>query len=66
MVGYDVVKNQDYFDRMWKLLVAWNVFMAVELGYDAATINVTLKATGRAWAPTTPTWASGCPSTARA
>ncbi|MFG6373689.1 MAG: hypothetical protein K1W04_06020 [Oscillospiraceae bacterium] len=39
MVGYDVVKNQDYFDRMWKLLVAWNVFMAVELGYDAATIN---------------------------
>lgn len=39
MVGYDVAKNQGYFDRMWKLLVAWNVFMAVELGYDAATIN---------------------------
>lgn len=39
MVGYDVAKNQGYFDRMWKLLVAWNVFVAVELGYTAATIN---------------------------
>lgn len=39
MVGYDVAKNQAYFERMWKLLVAWNVFVAVELGYGAATIN---------------------------
>lgn len=39
MVGYDVAKNQGYFDRMWKLLVAWNVFVAVKLGYTAATIN---------------------------
>lgn len=39
MVGYDVAKNQGYFDRMWKLLVAWNVFVAVELGYTAATIH---------------------------
>lgn len=39
MVGYDVARNQAYFERMWKLLVAWNVFVAVELGYEAATIN---------------------------
>ena len=39
MVGYDAAKNQGYFDRMWKLLVAWNVFAAVKLGYGAATIN---------------------------
>lgn len=39
MVGYDVAKNQGYFERMWKLLVAWNVFVAVKLGYTAATIN---------------------------
>ena len=39
MVGYDAAKNQGYFERMWKLLVAWNVYMAVELGYGAATIN---------------------------
>ena len=39
MVGYDVAKNQGYFDRMWKLLVAWNVFVAVELGYGAEAIS---------------------------
>lgn len=39
MVGYDVAKNQGYFDRMWKLLVAWNVFVAVELGYGVDAIN---------------------------
>lgn len=39
MVGYDVAKNQGYFDRMWKLLVAWNVFVAAELGYGADAVN---------------------------
>ena len=39
MVGYDVAKNQRYFDRMWKLLVAWNVFVATELGYGADAVN---------------------------
>lgn len=39
MVGYDVAKNQGYFERMWKLLVAWNVYVAVKLGYGAATVN---------------------------
>jgi hypothetical protein len=38
MVGYDVEKNQDYFDRMWKLLVAWNVYCANKFGYDASMI----------------------------
>lgn len=39
MVGYDVAGNQGYFERMWKLLVAWNVYVAVKLGYGAETIN---------------------------
>lgn len=39
MVGYDVAKNQGYFDRMWKLLVAWNVYVAVKLGYGADAIH---------------------------
>lgn len=34
MIGYDVAKNQEYFDRMWKLVVAWNVYMADYFGYD--------------------------------
>lgn len=39
MIGYDVEKNQPAFDRMWKMLVAWNVYCAVELGYDTTTVN---------------------------
>lgn len=27
MIGYDIAKNQVYFDRMWKMLVAWNVYV---------------------------------------
>ena len=38
MIGYDVKKNAEYFDRMWKLLVKWNVYVALELGYDSAAI----------------------------
>lgn len=39
MIGYDVAKNQGYFNRMWKLLVAWNVYVADMMGFTAATIN---------------------------
>lgn len=39
MIGYDVQKNAPYFERMWKMLVAWNVYCAVKLGYDERTIN---------------------------
>lgn len=39
MIAYDAEKNAVYFARMWKMLVAWNVYCAVKLGYDAAAIN---------------------------
>lgn len=39
MIGYDVAKNQAYFERMWALLVKWNVYCAVKLGYRAAAIG---------------------------
>lgn len=38
MINYDVAKNAEYFKRMWKLLVAWNVYCCVKLGYDSSTI----------------------------
>ena len=38
MVNYDVKKNQEYFDRMWKLLVCWNVYMVDMFGYDISEI----------------------------
>lgn len=38
MVNYDVKKNAEYFSRMWKMLVAWNVYVAVKFGYDANAI----------------------------
>lgn len=39
MIGYDIAKNQGYFDRMWKMVVAWNVYCAVVFGYDADMIG---------------------------
>lgn len=39
MIGYDVAKNQAYFDRMWKLLVAWNVYCIKKYGYDVSGIS---------------------------
>lgn len=39
MLNYDVAANQAYFDRMWKMLVAWNVYMAVRFGYPVSEIN---------------------------
>lgn len=38
MLNYDVAKNQPYFDRMWKMLVAWNVYCCVKFGYDPTYI----------------------------
>lgn len=38
MIGYDVKKNQTYFDRMWKMLVAWNVYCIEKLGYSVSDI----------------------------
>lgn len=39
MVGYDVAKNQTYFDRMWKMIVAWNVYMVKKFGYPVSEIS---------------------------
>lgn len=39
MIGYDVEKNQAYFDRMWKMLVAWNVYMIDKYGYLVSGIS---------------------------
>lgn len=39
MIGYDTQKNEAYFQRMWKMLVAWNVYVAYKLGFTADTIN---------------------------
>lgn len=39
MIGYDVKKNQPYFDRFWKMLVAWNVYLCVKLDFGPDTIN---------------------------
>lgn len=39
MVAYDVAKNQVYFDRMWKMLVAWNVYLVKKFGYDINGIS---------------------------
>lgn len=39
MIAYDVKKNQEYFDRMWKMLVAWNVYCVVKFGYPVDGIS---------------------------
>lgn len=39
MIAYDTAKNQAYFDRMWKMLVAWNVYCVVKLGYPVSGIS---------------------------
>ena len=38
MINYNVANNAGYFERMWKLLVAWNVYCCVKLGYNSKTI----------------------------
>lgn len=39
MIGYDVAKNQTYFDRMWKMVVAWNVYIIKKFGYPVSGIS---------------------------
>ena len=39
MIGYDVAKNQTYFERMWKMVVAWNVYMIKKFGYPVSGIS---------------------------
>lgn len=39
MIAYDVAKQQVYFDRMWKMLVAWNVYLVKKFGYDINGIS---------------------------
>lgn len=39
MIGYDVAKNQVYFNRMWKMLVAWNVYIVEKFGYPISGIS---------------------------
>lgn len=39
MIGYDVEANRGYFERMWKMLVAWNVYCVVKLGYPVSGIS---------------------------
>ena len=38
MIGYDAKKNEAYFNRMWKLLVAWNVYCAIKFDYSVDSI----------------------------
>ena len=39
MIGYDVAKNEAYFQRMWKMLVAWNVYVAHKMGFGPEGIS---------------------------
>lgn len=39
MINYDVSANQAYFDRMWKMLVAWNVYLIDKFGYKVSGIS---------------------------
>ena len=39
MIGYYIAKNQVYFDRMWKMLVAWNVYVVDKFGYPISGIS---------------------------
>ena len=39
MIRYDIAKNQVYFDRMWKMLVAWNVYVVDKFGYPISGIS---------------------------
>lgn len=39
MINYNVEKNQTFFDRMWKMLVAWNVYIVKKFGYPISGIS---------------------------
>lgn len=38
MVNYDIAKNATYFARMWKMLVAWNVYIVAKFGFPVSHI----------------------------
>lgn len=39
MIGYDVERNQAFFERMWKMLVAWNVYICTVFGFSPEMIG---------------------------
>lgn len=39
MINYNVQKNQEYFNRMWKMIVAWNVYIIKKFGYPISGIS---------------------------
>lgn len=39
MVNYNVTANQEYFNRMWKMIVAWNVYICDKFGYPVSGIS---------------------------
>jgi len=39
MISYDVAKNQTFFERMWKMLVCWNVYLVDKFGYSIEGIS---------------------------
>lgn len=39
MINYDIAKNQQFFNRMWKMVVAWNVYMVKKFGYPVSGIS---------------------------
>lgn len=39
MINYNVEANQEYFDRMWKMLVCWNVYMVHMFNYPISGIS---------------------------
>lgn len=39
MINYNVKKNQEYFNRMWKMIVAWNVYLVKKFNYPISGIS---------------------------
>lgn len=39
MINYNVQKNQEYFNRMWKMIVAWNVYLVKKFNYPISGIS---------------------------
>lgn len=39
MINYNAKKNQEYFNRMWKMIVAWNVYLVKKFNYPISGIS---------------------------
>lgn len=39
MINYNIEKNQEFFNRMWKMVVAWNVYICAKFGYPISGIS---------------------------